>query len=64
MDPKDIENAIAEADFRHQLKYEIQNDPTLKMFIESEIDYKHFDTQVDLKCWAIKEAIRRSLYKY
>ena len=39
----------------------IQNDPTLKKIIESEIDYKLFDHQVNLKAAAILIAIWKYL---
>lgn len=43
----------------------IQNDPTLKMMIESEIDPKLFDWHITLKCTAIKIALNKYLdWKY
>jgi len=43
----------------------INNDPTLKKFIESPIDYKHFDWHIKLKSIAIMIAIKKYLdYNY
>ena len=45
------------------IQQEINNCPTLSFFINSKIDYEHFDNQVNLKCFAIREALYRSLNK-
>ena len=43
----------------------INSDPTLKKFIESPIDYKHFDWHIKLKSIAIMIAIKKYLdYNY
>lgn len=43
------------------IQIEINKCPTLSLFINSEIDYKKFNHQLDLKSWAIKEALHRSI---
>ena len=43
------------------IQTEINRCPILSFFINSEIDYQHFDNQVGLKCFAIKEALHRDL---
>jgi hypothetical protein len=42
---------------------EINKDPTLRYFYESKIDYKHFDHQLELKIFAIKQGLHRWLEK-
>jgi len=47
------------------VQYILQNDPTLEMIMESEIDPKHFDWHVQLKGVAFMIALRRYLdHKY
>lgn len=41
------------------MEHIIQADPTLKMIIETEIDPKHFDWHVTLKCAAIMIALNK-----
>jgi len=43
----------------------INSDPTLKMILNAEIDYKHFEHQVNVKCAAAKIALHKYLnWKY
>ena len=41
----------------------IQSDPTLKLFVESEIDPKNFDWQIKLKVSALKLALAKYIDK-
>ena len=45
------------------IQSEINNDPILCNWMKWEIDYKHFDNQVELKLSAIKIALNRNLNK-
>lgn len=42
----------------------INSDPTLKAIISYEIDYKMFDWHVELKCIALKIALRKYIESY